>query len=85
MRGMFSASHALARAANSTTDSVVAGAVVVSVILDFIQRVEANLLMRNYAGFLGWVDGVFGDYSRGYLEDRERRGRRPPPFVRGAT
>lgn len=26
--------------------------IVVSVILDFIQRVEANLLMRNYAGFL---------------------------------
>ncbi|MEN1706333.1 MAG: preprotein translocase subunit SecY [Planctomycetota bacterium] len=25
----------------------------VSVILDFVQRVEANLLMRNYAGFLG--------------------------------
>ncbi|MBX3359398.1 MAG: preprotein translocase subunit SecY [Phycisphaeraceae bacterium] len=27
--------------------------IVVAVILDFIQRVEANLLMRNYAGFLG--------------------------------
>ena len=27
--------------------------IVVSVILDFVQRVEANLLMRNYAGFLG--------------------------------
>jgi preprotein translocase subunit SecY len=27
--------------------------IVVSVVLDFIQRVEANLLMRNYAGFLG--------------------------------
>jgi len=27
--------------------------IVVSVGLDFIQRVEANLLMRNYAGFLG--------------------------------
>ncbi len=27
--------------------------IVVSVALDFIQRVEANLLMRNYAGFLG--------------------------------
>jgi preprotein translocase subunit SecY len=26
---------------------------VVSVVLDFMQRVEANLLMRNYAGFLG--------------------------------
>jgi preprotein translocase subunit SecY len=27
--------------------------IVVSVVIDFIQRVEANLLMRNYAGFLG--------------------------------
>ena len=27
--------------------------IVVSVSLDFIQRIEANLLMRNYAGFLG--------------------------------
>ncbi|HMN39361.1 MAG TPA: SecY family transport protein, partial [Phycisphaerales bacterium] len=27
--------------------------IVVSVVLDVIQRVEANLLMRNYAGFLG--------------------------------
>lgn len=27
--------------------------IVVSVCLDFVQRVEANLLMRNYAGFLG--------------------------------
>ncbi len=27
--------------------------IVVSVILDVIQRIEANLLMRNYAGFLG--------------------------------
>ncbi|MEZ6244135.1 MAG: preprotein translocase subunit SecY [Phycisphaerales bacterium] len=27
--------------------------IVVSVALDFLQRVEANLLMRNYAGFLG--------------------------------
>jgi preprotein translocase subunit SecY len=31
--------------------------IVVSVGLDFIQRVEANLLMRNYAGFLGGDDG----------------------------
>ncbi len=38
----------------------------------------------NYAGFLSWVDGVFGDYSRGYLDDRARRGKRPPPFVRSA-
>ncbi|HCT43738.1 MAG TPA: preprotein translocase subunit SecY, partial [Phycisphaerales bacterium] len=27
--------------------------IVVSVALDFLQRVEANLLMRNYEGFLG--------------------------------
>jgi len=27
--------------------------IVVSVVLDFMQRVEANLLMRNYQGFLG--------------------------------
>jgi preprotein translocase subunit SecY len=31
--------------------------IVVSVVLDFIQRVEANLLMRNYAGFLGGEGG----------------------------
>ncbi len=30
--------------------------IVVSVALDFLQRVEANLLMRNYAGFLGGSD-----------------------------
>lgn len=30
--------------------------IVVSVGLDFIQRIEANLLMRNYAGFLGGDD-----------------------------
>jgi preprotein translocase subunit SecY len=30
--------------------------IVVSVTLDFLQRVEANLLMRNYAGFLGGQD-----------------------------
>ncbi|MEQ8845737.1 MAG: preprotein translocase subunit SecY [Phycisphaerales bacterium] len=32
--------------------------IVVAVILDFVQRVEANLLMRNYAGFLGGHDGT---------------------------
>jgi preprotein translocase subunit SecY len=32
--------------------------IVVSVVLDFIQRVEANLLMRNYAGFLGDDSGA---------------------------
>lgn len=31
--------------------------IVVSVVLDFIQRVEANLLMRNYPGFLTGEDG----------------------------
>lgn len=31
--------------------------IVVSVILDFVQRIEANLLMRNYAGFLSGEDG----------------------------
>jgi preprotein translocase subunit SecY len=30
--------------------------IVVSVALDFLQRVEANLLMRNYEGFLGDSD-----------------------------
>ena len=34
--------------------------IVVSVVLDFVQRVEANLLMRNYAGFLGDDSGVRG-------------------------
>jgi preprotein translocase subunit SecY len=31
--------------------------IVVSVTMDFLQRVEANLLMRNYSGFLGGDDG----------------------------
>ncbi|MBL9001155.1 MAG: preprotein translocase subunit SecY [Phycisphaerae bacterium] len=31
--------------------------IVVSVTMDFLQRVEANLLMRNYAGFLGGAGG----------------------------
>ena len=30
--------------------------IVVSVTLDFLQRIEANLMMRNYAGFLGGDD-----------------------------
>jgi preprotein translocase subunit SecY len=34
--------------------------IVVSVVLDFIQRVEANLLMRNYAGFLGHDEATRG-------------------------
>ena len=39
--------------------------IVVSVVLDFIQRVEANLLMRNYAGFLGGADAGRGPRLRG--------------------
>ena len=40
--------------------------IVVSVGLDFIQRIEANLLMRNYAGFLGEDDrGGKGTRIRG--------------------
>ena len=31
--------------------------ITVSVALDFVQRIEANLLMRNYRGFLGGGDG----------------------------
>jgi preprotein translocase subunit SecY len=31
--------------------------IVVSVALDMVQRIEANLLMRNYGGFLGGTDG----------------------------
>lgn len=39
--------------------------IVVSVCLDFVQRVEANLLMRNYAGFLGRGDDARGPRLRG--------------------
>ncbi len=39
--------------------------IVVSVALDFVQRVEANLLMRNYAGFLGGSDDGRGPRMRG--------------------
>ncbi|MFI4856086.1 MAG: preprotein translocase subunit SecY [Phycisphaerales bacterium JB065] len=39
--------------------------IVVSVGLDLIQRVEANLLMRNYAGFLGGNDQGKGPRIRG--------------------
>jgi len=39
--------------------------IVVSVCLDFVQRVEANLLMRNYAGFLGGSDDGKGPRIRG--------------------
>jgi preprotein translocase subunit SecY len=38
--------------------------IVVSVGLDIIQRIEANLLMRNYAGFLSG-DGKGGSKIRG--------------------
>jgi preprotein translocase subunit SecY len=34
--------------------------IVVSVTMDFLQRVEANLMMRNYAGFLGGEDAMGG-------------------------
>ncbi|MDX2132439.1 MAG: preprotein translocase subunit SecY [Planctomycetota bacterium] len=39
--------------------------IVVSVSMDFLQRVEANLLMRNYQGFLGGEDGSSGPRLRG--------------------
>jgi preprotein translocase subunit SecY len=39
--------------------------IVVSVALDFVQRVEANLLMRNYAGFLSGGDDARGSRIRG--------------------
>jgi preprotein translocase subunit SecY len=39
--------------------------IVVSVALDFVQRVEANLLMRNYAGFLSTGDDARGPRMRG--------------------
>ncbi|MBL0927088.1 MAG: preprotein translocase subunit SecY [Phycisphaerales bacterium] len=39
--------------------------IVVSVGLDFIQRIEANLLMRNYAGFLSSNDEGSGPRIRG--------------------
>jgi preprotein translocase subunit SecY len=43
--------------------------IVVSVALDLMQRIEANLLMRNYAGFLGAGEG-----GRGGPRIRGRRG-----------
>lgn len=39
--------------------------IVVSVMLDFVQRVEANLLMRNYQGFLGGEGSGKGPRIRG--------------------
>ena len=42
--------------------------IVVSVMLDFVQRIEAQLLMRNYSGFLG------GEQGRGGSKIRRTRG-----------
>jgi len=39
--------------------------IVVSVMLDFVQRIEANLMMRNYQGFLGGGAGGKGPKIRG--------------------
>ena len=39
--------------------------IVVSVGLDLIQRIEANLLMRNYAGFLSGGESGRGPRVRG--------------------
>ncbi len=39
--------------------------IVVSVMLDFVQRVEANLLMRNYQGFLASGGSGKGPRIRG--------------------
>jgi preprotein translocase subunit SecY len=39
--------------------------IVVSVMLDFVQRIEANLMMRNYQGFLGEGPGGKGKRIRG--------------------
>ncbi len=39
--------------------------IVVSVMLDFVQRIEASLLMRNYQGFLGTGGGGRGPRIRG--------------------
>jgi preprotein translocase subunit SecY len=35
----------------------------VSVALDLVQRIEANLVMRNYGGFLGGSTRIKGAYS----------------------
>jgi len=39
--------------------------IVVSVMLDFVQRIEAGLMMRNYGGFLGGDGGGKGPRIRG--------------------
>ena len=36
----------------------------VSVMLDFVQRIDAQLLMRNYKGFLGGGEGSGGGRIR---------------------
>jgi preprotein translocase subunit SecY len=36
--------------------------IVVSVTLDLVQRIEANLVMRNYGGFLGGSTRIKGSY-----------------------
>ncbi len=41
--------------------------ITVSVMLDFVQRIEANLLMRNYQGFLGSGGGGKGPRIRGRM------------------
>jgi preprotein translocase subunit SecY len=37
--------------------------IVVSVCLDLVQRIEANLVMRNYGGFLGTGARIKGAYN----------------------
>ena len=39
--------------------------IVISVALDIVQRIEANLMMRNYGGFLTGADGKKGKRIRG--------------------
>jgi len=39
--------------------------IIVSVMLDFVQQIEANLMMRNYQGFLGGGSGGSGPKIRG--------------------
>ncbi len=37
--------------------------ITVSVALDLVQRIEANLVMRNYGGFLGGSARIKGSYG----------------------
>ncbi|NJL30836.1 MAG: hypothetical protein HC898_03940 [Phycisphaerales bacterium] len=41
--------------------------ITVSVMLDFVQRIEANLMMRNYQGFLANSEGGKGPRIRGAM------------------